>query len=1090
MLNLKDIKKDYQTSSETVHALKGVSIAFRKSEFVSILGPSGCGKTTLLNIVGGLDKYTDGDLVINGRSTKSYEDRDWDVYRNHRIGFIFQSYNLIPHQTVLMNVELALTIAGVSKEERVARAKQALDRVGLAGQYHKRPNQLSGGQCQRVAIARALVNNPEILLADEPTGALDTVTSVQIMELIKEISNERLVIMVTHNPELAEQYSSRIVRLIDGEITEDSNPFSNEEEEAECKEIEEAREKAEALEAEMAQAAVASVTDESAENTAPVKKAKKKVKTKEKAKMSFFTAFMLSLKNLFTKKGRTTLTAFAGSIGIIGIALILAVSEGMTAYIDHVQETALSSYPITIENETTDISALMETMFSDGGDREHGMDEIYKNPMIAELVASLQKITTSKNDLKAFKTYLENELKNPDSDLSAAVTGIQYSYDLNIPIYTKNVDGKIVKSDTAELMTKMLAKYMLGVATGGTNLGGSGLDSVDTSMMSSSMMGTMMGLTMWQELLADKPDSDGSSALVNPVLKEQYELVKGSWPNAYDEIVLILDENNELDDLTLYALGLISESEINAIIEAAVNRTDLPPSDKSSWTYDEIVYNLENNTGLTFKTLLPADFYVSNGDGTFREKNTKEGDYDFWLDNLYNKALELKVVGIIRPDENSESTMLSGSIGYTTALTKYVIEASANTDVVKAQIANPTIDVISGRPFKEAAGSLTDADKKASFKAYVENLSDEKKVEVALLIQCLKAELDGFNFTPPYPGAQPVVIPSLEDMMETFKTKILGDLANKTGEEMIATLMQYLSMGNTDVDMGSIDQSVLEESLATLTPEEIVAILMPYIEEGCRTQIYDSIEQIFTQMYGENYDAMMLASLATELSDETPDATFATYYDRLTEFSESNYDDNLVLIGSLDINSPSAINIFASSFENKDIIAAVIEDYNKNVDEEQRISYTDFIGILMSSITIIINAIKYVLIAFVSISLIVSSIMIGVITLISVQERTKEIGILRAIGASKRNVSAMFNAETIIIGLASGLLGIAVSYTLCLPINFILYSLTGIANLKAILPIGAAAILVLISTLLTLVSGLIPSRSAAKKDPVVALRTE
>ena len=1081
MLNLKEIKKNYETSSETVHALKGVSIAFRKSEFVSILGPSGCGKTTLLNIIGGLDKYTDGELVINGRSTKSYADRDWDVYRNHRIGFIFQSYNLIPHQTVLMNVELALTIAGVSKEERVARAKQALDRVGLKGQYHKRPNQLSGGQCQRVAIARALVNNPEILLADEPTGALDTVTSVQIMELIKEISKERLVIMVTHNPELAEEYSSRIVRLIDGEIVEDSNPFSDEDEAEECKLLAEE-------EAEADTNAVTEDTSSTEAATAPSETAKKP-KKKEKAKMSFFTAFMLSLKNLFTKKGRTTLTAFAGSIGIIGIALILAVSEGMTAYINHVQETVLSSYPITIENETTDISAIMETMFSDGGDREHSNDAIYKNPLIGELVASLQKITTNKNDLQKFKNFLDEELKNPDSELSQAVTGIQYSYDLNIPIYTENVENKIVKSDTAELMTKMLAKYMLGVATGGTNLGGSSLDSVDTSMMSSSMMGTMMGLTLWQELLADKPDSNGNSALVNPVLKEQYDIVSGVWPSAYDEIVLVLDENNELDDLTLYALGLITEAEINAIIEAAVNRTDVPPSDKNSWDYNEIIFNTETGEGLTFKTILPSDFYVSNGDGTFREKSTKEADYDYWLKNLYSKALELKVVGIIRPDPESEAAMISGSIGYTSALTQYVIEESAKSEVVKAQLATPTVDVISGKPFKEAAGKLTDADKKAAFNNYVNNLTEDKKIELALLIQCLKTELYGFEFTP-YPGAEPVVIPSLENMIAGVKASILADLEGKTSEEMIQILMGYLSTGDTDIDMGSIDQSVLEESLATLTPEEIVAVLIPYIEDGCRTQIYDNIEQILLMQHGENYNAAMLASLDVELADTVADSAFAIYYDRLTEFSESNYDDNLILIGCLDVSSPKSINIYASSFENKDVIAKVISDYNKGVDDEQQITYTDLIGILLSSVTTIINAIKYVLIAFVSISLVVSSIMIGVITLISVQERTKEIGILRAIGASKRNVSSMFNAETIIIGLSSGLLGIIVTYLLIIPINIILNALTGIPNLKAILPIGGALILILISVLLTLVSGLIPSRSAAKKDPVVALRTE
>ena len=1066
MLNLKSVRKDYITASETVHALKGVSISFRKTEFVSILGPSGCGKTTLLNIIGGLDHYTDGDLIIGNRSTKEYGDRDWDVYRNHKVGFIFQSYNLIPHQNVLTNVELALTIAGISKEERVERAKVALDRVGLSDQYYKKPNQLSGGQCQRVAIARALVNNPEILLADEPTGALDTTTSVQIMELIREIAKERLVVMVTHNPELAEQYSTRIVRLLDGEIIEDTNPVTEEEEKAELLEITAAIEKEEAELAKLEK-----------------KERRRKLKaSKERAKMSFFTAFKLSLKNLFTKKGRSMLTAFAGSIGIIGIALILAVSEGMTAYIDHVQETTLSSYPITIENETTDISALMETLFTENEDRGHDMDAIYKNPKISELVTALQKITTNKNDLQAFKSYIEAQLRDPNSELSQAVTGVQYSYDLNLPIYTKNLDGKIVKSDTAELMTKMLAKYMLGVATGGTNLGGSGLDSVDTSAMSSSMMSTMMGLTMWQELLADKPDTSGNRGLVNPVIKEQYELVQGAWPTAYDEIVLVLDENNELDDLTLYALGLLKESEINDIIESAVNKTDLPPSNKTSWSYNEIIYNKDTNTGLTFKTLLPGDLYVSNGDGTFRKKDSAEPDYDFWIDNLYNnKSIELKVVGIIRPDPDSEAAMLSGSIGYTSALTEYVIEAAKNTDVAKAQVANPGVDVISGRPFKEAAGKLTDADKRAAFISYVGNLNNDEKVELSILIQCLKAELYGFDT-----GVPGYAIPSLEVMVEMKKADLLTKLNGaETENDKLAVLMEAFDSSGSGFDMGSMDMNVILESLATLSSEELVAMLSPYIEEGCRAAIYGIVQNALP-----DDDAVMTALLYTELADTVPDAEIAKYYDRLTEFSETNYEDNLIAVGYLDLNAPSAINIFASSFENKDVIASIIDNYNNSVGEEQRISYTDLVGMLMSSVTIIINAIKYVLIAFVSISLIVSSIMIGVITLISVQERTKEIGVLRAIGASKRDVSSMFNAETIIIGLASGLIGIIITYLLCIPINLILHALTGIPTLSAILPIGAAGLLVLISVLLTLFAGLIPSRSAAKKDPVVALRTE
>jgi len=1066
MLNLKKIKKDYQTASETVHALKGVSIAFRKSEFVSILGPSGCGKTTLLNIVGGLDKYTDGELVINGRSTKSYTDRDWDVYRNHRIGFIFQSYNLIPHQTVLMNVELALTIAGVSKEERVARAKQALDRVGLKGQYNKRPNQLSGGQCQRVAIARALVNNPEILLADEPTGALDTVTSVQIMELIKEISKERLVIMVTHNPELAEEYSSRIVRLIDGEITEDSNPFSDEEEADECALL-----AAKIAEEELYTANTSSV---SAENgTEAVTKGKKsatKPKKKEKAKMSFFTAFMLSLKNLFTKKGRTTLTAFAGSIGIIGIALILAVSEGMTAYIDHVQETALASYPITIENQTTDASVLIETFLSQGGDREHSKDQVYKNPLISELVNAMQDVQTSKNDLESFKKFLDEELQKEDSELRDAVTAIQYTYDLNLPIYTKNPDGDIIKSDTSELLTKMFAKFLLGMASGGANFGGEGLGSVNTDTMGSNMMGSMMGINMWQELITDKPDENGNCDPINPLLKEQYDLIYGSWPENYDEIILVVDQNNELDDLTLYALGLISESELDAIIESAVNKTPLPESAKSSWTYEELVYNKETKTGLTFKTVLPGDLYVLTEDGTYKDMSKT-----FKMNEIYGEALELKVTGIIRQSEEAETAMLTGNIGYTAGLTKYVIEQAITSDVVIAQLENPDIDVLTGLPFRETTGTVSDYEKRGAFLSYVEHLTPAEKKELSIKIQCLKAEISG-----------------LEANKEMAKAVVLEMLTPKEGEEpdpekLMQTLLKFMESSNIELDLDGVDMSTIQDYLLNLDPEtELLPLLDPYIEESCKQQIEAGVRQNLSSFK----DEQIIGMLDTELADTVPDSQFAIYYDRLTVFSDSTYEDNLVKIGCLDIDSPHSINIFASSFENKDVIAAVINDYNKTVDDTQRISYTDLVGLLMSSITTIIDAITYVLIAFVAISLVVSSIMIGVITLISVQERTKEIGILRAIGASKKNVSAMFNAETIIIGLAAGLLGIGVSYLLCLPINLILNALTGLPNLKAILPIGGAAILVLISVLLTLVSGLIPSRSAAKKDPVVALRTE
>jgi len=1031
MLNLRNVKKDYITSSETVHALRGISISFRKTEFVSILGPSGCGKTTLLNIVGGLDHYTDGDMIIGNRSTKEYSDRDWDVYRNHRVGFIFQSYNLIPHQTVLGNVELALTIAGIGKEERTARAKEALDRVGLSDQYYKKPNQLSGGQCQRVAIARALVNNPEILLADEPTGALDTVTSVQIMELIKEISNERLVIMVTHNPELAEQYSTRIVRLLDGEITEDTNPMTEEEDMDENTVYEtEARLEKEELE-----------TLQPAERK---KRIKEKKKSREKAKMSFFTAFKLSLKNLFTKKGRTTLTAFAGSIGIIGIALILAVSQGMTAYINHVQETTLSAYPLTLEATTIDASSLIESMMGKKDSPTHPNDAVYKDPIIAELVKALSEVEENKNDLAAFKTYIEGELAKEDSDLRQAITGIQYSYNLDLPIYTKNQDGAIIKSDTGELMTQMLAEFMMGMATGGASLSGGSSVSTETSGMSSAMMSSMMGLQMWQELLGGHPDENGKRPLINDLLKEQYDVVYGSWPTAKNELVLVLNENNELDDLTLYALGLLSESEIDDIIEAAVNKTPLPESN-SRWSYEEIC-------SLTFRTILPSEFFVYNEkDGIYVDAS----DNALMLDGLYKNALELKVVGIIRPNEDTEAAMLSGSIAYTYELTNYIITESLNSDVVKAQLSNPDYDVLTGLPFKENTGKLTNEQKKEEFLQYVTNFTDEEKAEAYVLTVCLAQEAEKLQGL-------------TDEMLAKFETK----------EAIIERINAMLIESNIDPDSVS---NYFED----LSLEELKTMIRPTVEEMIAQQIHQGVTMQMAQMPLEMKVSAFDALMATATDEQ-----FALYYDEITEFSIDNYEDILIKIGCLDLDSPSAINIFASSFENKDLIVDAIANYNNSVDEEQKISYTDFIGIMMSSITTIINAITYVLIAFVAISLIVSSIMIGVITLISVQERTKEIGILRAIGASKKDVSSMFNAETIIIGLTSGLLGVGVTYLLCIPINLILNLLTGIPNLRAILPIGAAGILVLISVGLTLFSGLIPAKSAAKKDPVVALRTE
>jgi len=1038
MLNLKSITKDYVTSSETVKALKGVSIAFRKQEFVSILGPSGCGKTTLLNIIGGLDHYTSGDLVINGKSTKSFGDRDWDVYRNHRVGFIFQSYNLIPHQTVLGNVELALTIAGVSREERIERAKHALDRVGLAGQYYKHPNQLSGGQCQRVAIARALVNDPEILLADEPTGALDTVTSVQIMDLIKEISEERLVIMVTHNPELAEKYSTRIVRLLDGNIIEDTNPLSDEDEEAECARI-----------------AAAEAENERQQAEALVAAGKKAKKTKEKAKMSFFTAFMLSLKNLFTKKGRTTLTSFAGSIGIIGIALILAVSQGMTAYINDVQENTLSAYPLTLESTTVDMSALITSILGANKTPEHENDAVYKDPLIGDLVEALSKVETNENDLAAFKAHIETELAKEDSALSEALTGIHYSYDINIPIYTKNQNGNIIKADTNVLIKDMLAEFMMGLAANGSVIGDIS-QSTGANNISSSMVSSMLGVNMWSEILPGLKDAEGNTPLVNPMLLEQYDVIHGKWPEAKNELVLVLNENNELDDLTLYALGLLTEEDIDAIIDASVNGKPMPETSASRWTYEEIC-------ALTFKTIFPYQFYMEGENGTYSDVS----ENPVMLDVLYNGAMELKVVGIIKPAEDADTTMLSGSIAYTHALTQHIIAEAITSDVVTAQMANPNYDILTGLPFKSASGHLTNAEKKAEFEKYKNSLSDEKKVKLLYEIACLTAIND------PERGLDAAVKTQLDAMTDK------------------AALIDMIIKGLEDTD---VNTDTVKGYFEELSIDELKTMIRPSVEE----MVAQSIRQMTTAMLDRSFEmipdeTIRLQTQLTQLDNQfntATEETFSLWYDELTEFSDSTYDDVLVKVGKVDINSPKTINLFASTFENKDVITAAIEDYNNSVDEDKKIAYTDIMGILMSSITTIINAITYVLIAFVAISLVVSSIMIGVITLISVQERTKEIGVLRAIGASKRDVSSMFNAETIIIGLASGLLGVTVTYLLCIPINIILYSLTGIVNLRAILPLGAAAILVVISVCLTLFSGLIPARSAAKKDPVVALRTE
>ena len=999
MLELKNVTKIYPAGGENVKALKGISLQFRESEFVSILGPSGCGKTTMLNIIGGLDKYNDGDLIINGKSTKEYKARDWDSYRNHSVGFVFQSYNLIPHQTVLTNVELALTLSGVSKAERRKRAKEALEKVGLKDQMKKRPGEMSGGQMQRVAIARAIVNNPDIILADEPTGALDTETSVQVMDILKEIAKDRLVIMVTHNPDLAEKYSTRIVKMLDGVIKDDSAPLSDEEY---AKELESGRKKE--IEAH---------------------------KTK-KPSMSLATAFGLSLKNLFTKKGRTILTSFAGSIGIIGIALIYAVSNGMTEYIDSVQEQTLSSYPITIEASTVDLSSMLNTFMGKAESTiDHPSDAVYQKNMMYELMNSLNSLESRENDLVSFKKFIDNERNNPESKLGNALSGIQYAYDTNLTIYTKNIDGEIILSDSSQLMYDLIKQYMgIDMDLMMSMNAGSALGSRSSSFMENST-------ALWKEML-----SGANGEPVNDVIKEQYQLLYGRWPENYNEIILYVDEHDELNDLTLYALGLKHKEEIEKNTQAVVNHETIV-YDENKWSYEELC-NLE------FRTVLPCDCYRYD-ETTGKYTDLRESSAG--LSILYDKGLVLKVCGIVKPSENAIGVQENGHIGYTSMLTKYIIDYTNKSDVVKAQLASKDTDILTGLPFRNDDG-LTTSEKAKIFKENVAKMSELEKAELYKKIVSSPSEA------------------------------LIEQTVNETLSKM---------------DRNTLLDQMAEKGAATtgMSKEELMGYLSSMDDAEIDRLIRESIKEQFNANYGAQVAERLAAMTTTQLA-QALDMAIAAYgeeesaalYEETVQFSSMTYDKVLSELGVVDEEKPSKINLFASSFADKDVIAESIEGYNETVEELKEIHYTDIVGILMSSVTTIINAITYVLIAFVSVSLIVSSIMIGVITLISVQERTKEIGILRAIGASKRNVSNMFNAETVIIGFTSGMLGVIVTYLFCIPINIILHTLTGINNLSARLPIYVAAVLVLISMLLTLIAGVIPSRSAAKKDPVVALRTE
>ena len=998
MLELKNIHKNYSEGTNQVRALRGIDLQFRKSEFVSILGPSGCGKTTMLNIIGGLDQYSEGDLIIDGVSTKDYGDREWDSYRNHSVGFVFQSYNLIPHQSVLANVELALSLSGVGRKERRERAKKALEQVGLGDQLQKKPSEMSGGQMQRVAIARALVNNPDIILADEPTGALDTETSVQVMEILKEVSKDRLVIMVTHNPELAQTYSTRIIRMLDGQITGDTMPLTEEERQA---------------------------LRDNRKTGKP-----KKVKMPS---MSLLTSFSLSLKNLFTKKGRTVLTAFAGSIGIIGIALIYAVSQGTSTYIAAVQEDTLASYPLTLEASTVDLTTLMKTFMGTAAEKDagHELDAVYSQSVLFDMFNALNNIDSTENDLNSFKTQVEQELENPESDLSMALSGIQYTYNLDLLVYTKAVDGNIIRSDTQELLMDAMTK----------NFGTDMSSVMDLREQVGSSMGLPMmsgsGMSLWNEMLSGK---DGS--MISPLLKDQYDLVRGDWPNSYDEIVLVVDENYELDDLTLYALGLKTQEEIDAVFQSVQNGESIDTT-QQRWTFEEIM-------DMQFRVVLNTDCFVYDENlGVYADlRQTDAG-----LRYVYDNGIPLRVTGIITPNPDATSHMLSGSIGYTKALTEYVIRQIQSSDAIQAQLDNPNTDILTGLPFRDE-GTMTDAEKEQKFRSYIAELSNAEKAQAYVQIMSVPSQ-------------------------EVLDSAVENALAQATKESIQQAVIQ--AMGQ----QMRVDSAEVERYVEAMSYEELEELYTEMVIMQVRAQTAAQAQQQLGALPEEQLAAMLDAVMEDYTTEQC-----AAYYEEVLTFSESTYDANLKELGYVQLAYPATMNLYASSFENKDIVEEFIASYNDSVEELKQIHYTDYVGLMLSGVTSIINAITYVLISFVAISLVVSSIMIGVITLISVQERTKEIGILRAIGASKRNVSSMFNAETVIIGFASGLIGVGVTWLLCIPVNAIVQSLTGISNLRAYLPVEFAAILVAISVILTLISGIIPSRSAAKKDPVVALRTE
>ena len=1073
MLQLKNIVKNYTVGDSDVAALRGVSLAFRKSEFVSILGPSGCGKTTMLNIIGGLDRYTSGDLVINGKSTKEFSDRDWDSYRNHSVGFVFQSYNLIPHQSVLANVELALTLSGVSKAERRKRAEEALRMVGLGDQIRKKPNQMSGGQMQRVAIARALVNDPDILLADEPTGALDSETSVQVMELLKEISKDRLIIMVTHNRELAEKYSSRIVSLLDGSVTGDTLPY----------------------------------TDEEIKRDAEAEKKQEKTRG---TSMSFFTALSLSFNNLMTKRTRTLLTSFAGSIGIIGIALILAMSTGVQAYINKVQRDTISSYPLTLEAEQADYSSLLSAMGSGrgGAAKQHDQDAVYANSGMYEMFNAMVNVEATQNDLGSFKKYLEEQMTSDDGEaILKSISSVQYLYPVSLNTYVKRTDGKFLNTDISEMFGKIF-----GSQSGSASF-------LDANPMAQNM--PMMN--MWEEILPGK-----NGALVSDLIYDQYDLVYGKWPENANEIVLVLDKNNEISDMAFYALGMIPDEEIKSIFSAVMKNETIEFQDRSI-DYADVCE-------ISFRLLTDADYYSdSDGDGVWKNISDDEALMELKLNNAY----ELKICGVIRPNSGAAATAISGTFGYTCALTEYVIDKVNKSEVVLAQKdeKNANRDIFTGLPFVgDQVDEPTDWYKAEKIREYFASLTDKEKTELYLKIlsEPNQTELDSMleyymkeydsrdkiistisaSYGMPEEEMQKYLETYTDDelrlMLKEYFTKVITENYKQQAEAEIENLMttppEDVLNAMINQIIGSLDTKEKKvgfvafdwSSATTMSYEDAVMYLMSADSDVLDNAVYVLAEKNARTLYAsesgseERGYAVVAEIFDKKYTNSTDTAVLTVCYDKYmpSETSESTLEKNLEKLGVADYSKPSRINIYTETFEDKDKIADFIAEYNSSVEEEKQISYTDYIALLMSGITNIINAISYGLIIFVSVSLVVSSIMIGIITYISVLERTKEIGILRAIGASKRDISRVFNAETLIIGFCAGMIGIGISLLLCIPISMIVHALSGISAINAFLEPMACVVLVLISMALTFIAGLIPSGIASKKDPVEALRSE